>query len=147
MLGSFIAPQFEFKSANSSLDYATFFNIVGHLTVTGSYPSKNINEIKTLDVGETLSSLIKQNETLKSENFILKEQQIKQEEYITNNLIATTENYEMLLSLFPNQVMDFNQEDLKIVDVYINLIEKGHKTLRNIPSVIKSKVIEKLKTR
>jgi hypothetical protein len=78
----------------------------------------------------------------------LEEKTKVQEEELVTSLLASTDMFEMILSLLgPNTIAltKGNKEANRIVDVYVALITKGKKTLEDVPDVIKEAVENKLR--
>jgi hypothetical protein len=78
----------------------------------------------------------------------LEEKTKMQEEELVTSLLASTDMFEMILSLLgPNTtaLTKENKEANKIIDVYIALITRGKKTLEDVPSVIREAVKNKLR--
>ena len=78
----------------------------------------------------------------------LEEKSKIQEEELITSLLASTDMFEMILSLLGSNTIALtkeNEKTNKIVDVYASLIARGKKTLEDIPSVIREVVKNKLR--
>lgn len=99
-----------------------------------------------------ISSIIQENSNLN--NKVTKEEEInkKQNINITNNLLATTENFELILSIMDGMggsLMNivkktYYTSKTAIADVYVTLILEGLKTIDDVPLIIRDEVIKKL---
>jgi hypothetical protein len=86
-------------------------------------------------------------ELMADENIKLKISQSNQDEEILNNMIATTEIFEMVLGAIPDTYSVENRTlgGDKMVEIYCTLIIKGVKSIDDVPLMLKEKVIERLK--
>jgi hypothetical protein len=78
----------------------------------------------------------------------LEEKTKVQEEELVTSLLATTDMFEMILSLLGANAValtEENKEANRIIDVYISLIIRGKKTLEEVPNVIREAVKNKLR--
>ena len=83
------------------------------------------------------------------ENSKVEEYQIRQDTEILDGLLASTELFEMVLSIMPVAInIDENKNlkgaDSKMVTVYVTLILKGAKTIEDVPAIIRPQVQEQL---
>lgn len=84
---------------------------------------------------------------LEDENKSLKESQITQDDEILQNMLATTEIFEMVLVISTPMALDIENKNIGgncMVEVYVTLILKGAKTIDQVPQVIRQKVEEQL---
>lgn len=83
---------------------------------------------------------------LEAENEKLKVEEEKQNEEILVNMLANTEMFEMILGMMPTtSIKNKNNGGSNMVEVYVTLIVKGIKTIEDVPSILREKVIERLK--
>lgn len=78
---------------------------------------------------------------------VLEGEQKKQHEGILSNMVATTEIYEMLLTMSVSKNIDARFQNLggdSMVEVYVTLILNGVKTIDQVPTIIREKVREQL---
>lgn len=87
---------------------------------------------------------------LEAENEKLKVEQEQQNEEILVNMLANTEMFEMLLGMMP-MTLSIEDKNTKnnggsrgICDIYASLIEKGVKTINDVPVQIVEQVKNKL---
>ena len=107
---------------------------------------KHIEELNTpsvpnVDIENKISILEGENEKLKLE-------QEQQNEEILVNMLANTEMFEMILSMIPMTLSEDktknNGGNMGICDIYASLIEKGVKTIDDVPVQIVEQVKNKL---
>lgn len=83
---------------------------------------------------------------LEAENKSLKIEQDQQNEEILVNMLANIEMFEMILGMMPTtSIKNKNNGGSNMVEVYVTLIVKGIKTIEDVPSILREKVIERLK--
>ena len=78
----------------------------------------------------------------------LKAEQCQQNEEILVNMLANTEMFEMILGMMPTEInlnSKNNGVSMGICDIYVSLIEKGIKTINDVPVQILEQVKNKLK--
>ena len=78
----------------------------------------------------------------------LEEKTKVQEEELITSLLASTDMFEMILSLLGTNIValtEENKEANRIIDVFVALITRGKKTLEDVPNVIKEAVKNKLR--
>lgn len=80
---------------------------------------------------------------------ILEGEQKAQNEEILSNMLATTEVFEMILTMSAPMSVDIENKNKNLggnsmVEVYVTLILKGVKTIDQVPTVIREKVREQL---
>lgn len=90
-------------------------------------------------------TLEKQVELLQEENKKLKIEQEQQNEEILVNMLANTEMFEMVLGMLPMTLLieDETTDNIcskGICDIYTSLIEKGVKTINDVPTQIVEQV-------
>lgn len=109
------------------------------------YPSKDYSMLELLD-----SQLVNKISILEAENEKLKVEQEQQNEEILVNMLANTEMFEMILGMMP-MTLSIEDKNTKnnggsrgICDIYASLIEKGVKTINDVPVQIVEQVKNKL---
>lgn len=98
------------------------------------YPNIDYNILKLLDNQENKIS-------------ILEAEQKKQQEEILQNMLATTEVFEMILTMSAPMSVDIQTKNLggnSMVEVYVTLILNGVKTIDQVPTILREKVREQL---
>lgn len=90
-------------------------------------------------------TLEKQVELLQEENKKLKIEQEQQNEEILVSMLANTEMFEMVLGMLPMTLLiedetKYNGCSKGICDIYTSLIEKGVKTINDVPTQIVEQV-------
>ena len=115
------------------------------------YPARNYSDILEEDYRFKVDESQKKISILEAENEKLKVEQEQQNEEILVNMLANTEMFEMILSMMP-MALSIDKKNTKnsggsrgICDIYASLIEKGVKTIEDVPLVIREQVIERLK--
>ena len=144
-----LAQPIETKLDISSLNLETFKDTT-HV-FSENYISLNFKFKAPVNVPATISSLRVRNEDLEQENKQLKTNtealntsQKYQDLNIDTNLLASTELFEMILTLMPMQ-LNSKEVSSRMVEVYVTLILKGKKTLDEVPNVIRKQVEQMLK--
>lgn len=90
-------------------------------------------------------------ELLKVENQELKESQLRQDNEIIESMLASTELFEMVLSM-TTQTLDLVLDNINkkniggsnMIQVYVTLILKGVKTIEDVPVMIREEVQKQL---
>ena len=90
-------------------------------------------------------------ELLKVENQELKESQLRQDNEIIESMLASTELFEMVLSM-TTQTLDLGLDNINkkniggsnMIQVYVTLILKGVKTIEDVPVMIREEVQKQL---
>ena len=77
----------------------------------------------------------------------LQASQSNQDDKILTSFIANTELFELLLTtmLVAIDIEEESTGGIKMVEVYVTLILEGHKTLEQVPAIIRPKVEQQLK--
>jgi hypothetical protein len=78
----------------------------------------------------------------------LEEKTKVQEEELITSLLASTDMFEMILSLLGQNAIALtkeNKEANRIIDIYTSLITRGKKTLEEVPNIIREAVKNKLR--
>ena len=106
------------------------------------YPASNYSKLLEEDYR------IKTDESI-TKIFKLEDEQVQQNNEILVNMLANTEMFEMILGMMPMSVSIKNTKNngvsMGICDIYVFLIEKGIKTINDVPVQILEQVKNKLK--
>ena len=101
--------------------------------------------------GQNSESLRKIIRHLQEENQELKESQLRQDNEIIESMLASTELFEMVLSM-TTQTLDLGLDNINkkniggsnMIQVYVTLILKGVKTIEDVPVMIREEVQKQL---
>lgn len=102
-------------------------------------------EVVEIDASKGIINLAEENISLTKENGDLKKKQEIQEKEIVTSMLANASLYESMLEFTPQTLNLRNTSENPMVDVYVSLIKKQVKTLKDIPEILKEQVELKLK--
>ena len=78
------------------------------------------------------------------ENIRLKKNQEKQEEEIIANMLASSVMFELMLSLQQPSLLNIENRERAIIEIYVKLISKGIKNINDVPQVIRNQIENRL---
>ena len=158
----YINSKYEIKAINSTTDTSLIEIEVDKEEVFGdmsdfmilNYCYKQDENGYSIYPASNYSKLVEEDYKIKIDEsrtkiFKLEDEQVQQNNEILVNMLANTEIFEMILGMMPMSVSIKNTKNngvsMGICDIYVSLIEKGIKTIEDVPVQILEQVKNKLK--